>query len=362
MDREIDILAQVEAGELVLPTVELRVLKIEPTKKGRMISNLVIEANWKGQSAKFFAEVSRLATPKALRQVVALARDAATPPETYPMVVTPYLSPDKLDDLEAVGVSGVDFCGNGVLVVPGRMLVFRSGQPNRFPQSAKLRNVYRGKNSLVARTFLIQPEFSQVKQIVELLKRRDGEVTFSTVSKVLKRLEEDLVVSRQDDAIRLLQADVLLEKLAANYEPPDIMERYRGKCDSFGNEIIRTLAATALSKNSMLVMTGAASSEKYTAMAGEPLVSFYTSLPTSELLAGNDIAVKETDRFANLEILQTRDVRVFFDVRTEDSLPFASPIQTYLELVNGDKRQKDAADQVRRGILASLDKFRDNGN
>jgi hypothetical protein len=282
--------------------------------------------------------------------------------KAYPMVVAPYLSPDKLDDLEAAGVSGVDLCGNGVLVVPGKMLVFRSGQPNRFPQSAKLRNVYRGKNSLVARVFLIQPEFSQVKQIVELLKRRDGEVAFSTVSKVLKRLEDDLVVSRQDNVIRLLQADVLLEKLAVNYEPPDIVERYRGKCDLSGNEIIRKLAGAAWGKNSTLVMTGAASSEKYTAMAGEPLVSLYTSLPTSELLAGNDIAVKETDRFANLEILQTRDARVFFDVRMDDGLPFASPIQTHLELINGDKRQKDAADQVRRRILASLDKFRDNGN
>lgn len=69
------------------------------------------------------------------------------------------------------------------------------------------------------------------------------------------------------------------------------------------------------------------------------------------------IAVTETDRFANLEILRTSEARMYFDPRVEDGLPYASPIQAYLELAVGDKRQKDATEQVRRGILASLGEF-----
>jgi len=355
MDRESDILARIEAGELLLPPAELCVLRIEPAAEGRARADALIEARWRGQSARLFAEVKRLATPKALQQAIVMARDAASPPETYPMVVVPYLSRDKLEELEAAEVSGLDLCGNGVLVVPGRMLVFRSGQPNRFPQSAKLRNVYRGKNSLVARAFLLQPEFSQVKDIVELLKQRGGGVAFSTVSKALKRLEEELVISRRGDAIRLLQADVLLDKLAANYEPPEFKECYRGKCNLPANEIIRRLASAVSTQKGKLIMTGAASGDRYATMASEPMMSLYSSVSASELLAGIDIDVKETGRFADLEILRTSDARVFFDPRVEKGMPFASPIQTYLELATGDKRQKEAAEQVRQGILASVD-------
>jgi len=361
MDRETDILTRIEAGALSLPPAKLRVLDIEPATEGRVRADALIEACWEEQSARFVAEVRRLATPKALWQAVAMARDVASPPDTYPMVVVPYLSPDKLDELESAGVSGLDLCGNGVLVVPGRMLVFRSGRPNRFPQSAKLRNVYRRKNSLVARAFLIQPEFSQVKDIVNLLKQRSGGVAFSTVSKALRRLEEELVVSRQGNSIRLLQAGVLLDKLAANYEPPAIEERYRGKCDRPANEIVRRLASVVSAKGDEVIMTGAASGDRYAAMAREPVASVYTSVSSRELLAEIDIDVKETGRFADLEILRTTDARVFFDPRMKDGLPFASPIQTYLELVTGDKRQKDAAEQVKRGILASLGRMSDDG-
>jgi len=142
---------------------------------------------------------------------------------------------------------------------------------------------------------------------VELLEQRRGRVAFSTVSKVIKRLEEQLVVSRTGDAIRLIQADVLLEKLAANYEPPDIVERYRGKCDLPGREIVRRLMPAASVQKDMVIMTGVASAEKYAAMAREPVLSLYTSMSPRELLAGSNTDVKETDLFANLEILQTTD-------------------------------------------------------
>ena len=82
-------------------------------------------------------------------------------------------------------------------------------------------------------------------------------------------------------------------------------------------------------------------------------------MPASLLSAAN-IDAKETDRFANIELLRTTDARVYFDPRAESGVPFASPIQAWLELVVGDKRQKDAAEQVRRGILIALGNVRED--
>jgi hypothetical protein len=111
-----------------------------------------------------------------------------------------------------------------------------------------------------------------------------------------------------------------------------------------------------------MTLTGAASSERYATTAREPTVSLYTTLSPHDVLTAADFDVKETDRFANLEILRTTDARAFFDPRVEEGIPYASPVQTWLELVVGDKRQKDAASQVRRGLLASLTNVRDGGS
>jgi hypothetical protein len=346
---------------LSLPPVTLCVAAWESGSVEASRADAIIEATWENQSVRFLAEIKGRSIPKVLREATVQAQVKASPPETYPMVIVPYLSADKLEQLETNGVSGVDLCGNGILTVPGKLLVFRSGKPNQFPESPKLKNTYRGMISLVARAFLIQPQFSMVKEIVELLDRRGACVAISTVSKALKRLEDDLVVSRECDKIRLIQPDTLLDKLAANYESPRVRTRFQGKCGLPTDEMARRFATAITSQKEKVALTGAASVEKYAVAAREPSLSIYTTLRPLDLLDSSSMDASETSRFANLEIIQTDDARVFCDRRNEDGVPYASPVQTYLELATGDKRQRDAAKQVRQGILASLERSRDDG-
>ncbi len=353
MDLELDNPEWV-ANRLFLPPVTLCVAAWEPGSTEAARADAIIKATWEDQAVRFLAEIKGRSIPKVLREAIAQAQEKASPPETYPMVIVPYLSADKLAQLEAEGVSGVDLCGNGILRVPGKMLVFRSGKPNQFPESPKFKNAYRGMISLVARAFLIQPQFSMVKEIVELLDRRGGGVAISTVSKALKRLEGDLVVSRKSDSIRLIQPDTLLDKLADNYESPRVKDRFEGKCGLSTNDMARLLAGAASSRARKVVLTGAASVEQYAVAAKEPMLSIYTTVLPLALLDSSGIDAGETSRFANLAIVRTDDARVFSDARYVDGVPYASPVQTYLELATGDKRQRDAAAQVRRGILASL--------
>ena len=87
-----------------------------------------------------------LQSPVALHQV-------QTQPDDYPAI--PF--PDAIGRLEETGVSGLDLCGNGIVIVKGELLVVRSGLPNRFPRSEPIRNVYRGDSSLVGRAFFPSP-------------------------------------------------------------------------------------------------------------------------------------------------------------------------------------------------------------
>jgi len=85
-------------------------------------------------------------------------------------------------------------------------------------------------------------------------------------------------------------------------------------------------------------------------MAREPERSFYCSDAAGlQKELGADFT--ETERFANVRLLETKEDFVYFDRRPG---LLASPVQTYLELATGEKREKETAEQVRRFILGEL--------
>ncbi len=65
------------------------------------------------------------------------------PKGCWPLLFVPFLSERQLQELEQEKISGIDLCGNGVVVVPDVFAVFRSGEKNRFTSSAPIENIYR---------------------------------------------------------------------------------------------------------------------------------------------------------------------------------------------------------------------------
>jgi hypothetical protein len=325
----------------------------------------LLTLRWGSRSYRFAVEARRLWTPKAVSEATETARRNAGLVGAYPLILVPYLSEERLRTLEAQAVSGIDLCGNGVVVVPDELLVLRTGSPNRFRWEGTIKNVYRKNSSIVARVFLLLPKFNSVKAVLERIRKGDGEVTLATVSKVCKSLEDDLIIERfrpkpepgalvshlkPGSGLRLLQPDKLLDLLADNYALPAVSRTFRGKCGLRLEELRMRLAGWEEQSGARVVLTGASSVEAYAVMAREPVQSFYcTDIDKAVASLGGD--VRETDRFANVTLLETRDDFVYFDRRPG---LVASPIQAYLELVQGDPRERETADQVRRVILGQL--------
>ena len=178
-----------------------------------------------------------------------------------------------------------------------------------------------------------------------------GKVTLPTVSKVVKALEDELIVGRADGAITLLQPDKLLDLLSANFRPPVEKARYVGKVNLSERELQTALADTARRIGARFALTGAASATKYAVMAREPVVTAYCDCPPEELLAALTQQAERTTRFPNLDLRWTRDASAYFDLLTDVDVPYASPVQAYLELMSGDKRQQETAEQIRAYVL-----------
>jgi hypothetical protein len=101
----------------------------------------------------------------------------------------------------------------------------------------------------VPRVYLLVPRFDSVKAVLEEIRRRGGDVTTATVSKVCKSLENDLVLERGRGEppvvrrLRLLQLDKLLDFLAQNYVPPAVTRTFQGKCALPPEELDNRLTA-----------------------------------------------------------------------------------------------------------------------
>lgn len=321
-----------------------------------------IEAKWQQNIARFAVECKALSTPKTFQDSVNLLKSFSLPNGCLPMLFMPFLSEWQLQELEGEGLSGIDLCGNGVVIVPGRFAVFRCGGKNRFPSSALIKNIYRKNSSMVGRAFLLCGGYQTVQEIRTKINQRNFLVnrwgkkpmSLSTVSKALKTLKDDLIVMREEN-IRLIQADKLMEKLRENYEPPAVKECIRLKISEENGKVWKLLSKESQTLNLPLMASGTSSVARYAMMQRGDLFSVYC--PKVEMLLER-LPGNQSDRFPNLELLATEDENVYFDARQEGGFWWASPVQVYLELMAGDKRDHETAEQLKTLILNDVGQVR----
>ena len=346
------VLGRVKRGELDLPPMRFFIRRLLPRADSPF--DILLEGSYAGKTYRFAGEIRPLATPKVFAEALARARTAPLPPKTLPLLIVPYLSEERLKELQEAGISGIDLSGNGVMIVPDRLLVYRTGQPNRFPNSDRIRNVYDGKSSIIARAFLLRPRFTSVTKLAESISDT-ANVSLPTISKALFQLEQDLMIARATDGLRLIQPDKLMDALAENYRTPEVIARLVGKANVSETALLQGITKAAALRKERLVLTGASSVGRYAVVGRESMFSFYCETDPAALLKDISASIDLENPFPNLELLWTEDERVFFDRRdTRDNRVFASPVQTWLELQKGDKRDQEAAAELRASMLRDI--------
>jgi len=353
-----EIIEWLRRDKVSLQPISFRFMEGSTPAIGNNSFDALVEASWQGGNARFIVKCKSLSTPKAFQDGSNLLKSCELPRGYLPMLIMPFLRQEQLLNLEQEGISGMDLCGNGIVIVPGRFAVFRGGEKNRFSSSAPIKNIYRKNSSMVSRVFFARSVYKMVQDIQSEINQRNllvshrekKPMSLSTVSKALKTLEQDLIISR-NDTIRLLQADKLLDKLSENYCPPKTTGMIRLKIPEESGSIREMILKLSEELNLPLVATGISSVGQYAVMQRGDLLSVYC--PRLELFV-EKLNGSRTDRFPNLEIIETGDGTIYFDTRQTNNFRWSSPIQTYLELMVGDKRDQEIAGQVKSIILNGL--------
>lgn len=309
-----------------------------------------VNIEWENESFKFIVEVKNQATPKKTDEAIYYLKKFISAigesEKYYPLLIAPYLSEERLEQLMKEKISGLDLSGNGLIYVPGKIFVYRSGAKNKFPSNAPIKNVFYGTSSLIGRVFLVNPEYAAVGEILDEIIQRSGNTTIGTVSKVLKTLEENLIISRSS-GIRLIDGRRLLKNLSENYRKPKIRRIVKGKAENLENALGQM--SENANKNGILLAIN--EPQRYAVMPSTgTAVKIYVENKKAVL---EKIEFSENERFPNIELIETGDPTVYFDRRwnSEDNIYFTSPVQIYLELANGGKREKETAETIAEGIL-----------
>ena len=341
---EVDMLARLRVGEVLLRP--LVVSSIEVLSGPGADARIELALPGEPEGFRFVLEVKGRATPQTVQLAMVRAKSATREGE-WPMIQVPFLSPKRLGELEREGVSGVDLCGNGLVVVPGRLFVSRSGEPNRYRDSRPLNNPYRGRSAMVARMLLQQPDWDSLSDLCAAVVAAGCELSLPQTSKAVQAMAEDLVLSKSVGTITLREPLRLLDELGAAWRTPPIRARQAVRLPATSHWA-RSLSSVAGLK---WAVTGESSVARYAVFSQ----SGPRRIAVSDLglaLASLGGVAERVPSFADLEIIETNEAGFFFGNETDEAgLRWASRLQTWLELASGDARQQDAAQDLRQKLL-----------
>jgi hypothetical protein len=342
---EVTMLSRFQVGTVLLPPL---VVKSCTVLGGNEKADARIKLAWPGEPEefRFVVELKARATPQTIQLAMAQAKSATKAGE-WPMIQVPYLSPERLEELEREGVSGVDLCGNGVVLVPGRLCVMRSGAPNQYRDSRPLNNPYRGRSAMVARMLLQRPKWESLSELAAAIQSAGVALSLPQASKAVQAMEEDLIVSKGAGVIALNEPLRLLDKLGSEWRKPLVRARQALRLPK-GMDWAGVLSTSPLLK---WALTGESSVTRYAMFSqGGPRRIAVSSLPLALTLLGG--TPESVPNFADVELVETDEAGFFFGNETDEKgVRWASRLQTWLELQSGDARQQDAAKDLREQIL-----------
>jgi hypothetical protein len=344
--RETDLLAIFQPGAAILPPLVVRSCTTLGEEDG---ADLRAELSWQDENARFpfVIEAKTQSTPSAVRNMINQVREAAT--EAQPMIVVPYLSPERLDDLERENVSGVDLCGNGIVIVPGRLFVRRMGQPNQYRESRPLNNPYAGRSALVARMLLERKQWRSLNDLTAAIHEAGAELSLPQASKAVRALQEELIVFKKKGLITLQEPLRLLDRLGQAYRKPKNRIRKALKLPK-GTDWARILTSEA---NLRWALTGESSAVRYAVFGqgGPPKIAVSDLRLAEKTLNGVE---ERISNFADVELVETDEPGTYFQNELDQGVRWASRLQTWLELQAGDARQQDTAHELYTQLIKKV--------
>lgn len=141
------------------------------------------------------------------------------------LLICPYVNSKFAARLAAQKVSVVDCCGNGAIIHDG-LFISHTGEFSADYNDRRSNNPYVGISSLVARSFIDNPQWKSQKTLTKYIRFCGHDISPSQVSKTISRLYGDLMLAGEKRNVCALNRKSLLNKLRYNFIPPKVEKYY----------------------------------------------------------------------------------------------------------------------------------------
>jgi len=305
---------------------------------------LELEIPREKKTKRVIAEVKAEGFPKYLRLAGNQLRAALKGDKSiYPVVIAPYISGEGRKICEEEGIGFFDLSGNCFLAFNGTYIDVK-GNPNRYSSDRKLKSIFKGKSSRVARVLLVNASRRwTLREIAD-----EAVLSVGQVFKVIARLEElDVILKEEQAGIQLTKPGNLLDAWRNEYS-------YKlNKVLSFYslNDVSKTEKAIAdecQRQNIRYALTLFSGASRIAPFARYSQVFAYVDDPDT---VAAKLGLKKVDSGSNVILLKPFDDGVYYGSQTKDQFIIVSNIQSYLDLYSYKGRGEEQAEFLRSQII-----------
>ncbi|MCV0438272.1 MAG: hypothetical protein K5880_06555 [Hydrogenophaga sp.] len=309
-----------------------------------------IHLNIAGKPVILWVEVKKTAYPRDVRQVLwqFQSRHQAPSSHAQPLLVAESLSPGAKALLKSERIGYYDSGGSLFLPIPGAY-VYIDRPPSKTLERS-VRSLFSGRRAQVLHALLIDhQDWFGVTQVAER-----AQVAPSTVSDVLGELERfDWLESRGQGPAKERHLR----------EPAALLDAWAGQLARSSDQAVRRYYVPGLKSDALLQRLGEvfnahqvsyAVSFEAAAQRYAPFLSGISQVRTRLLPStGADAAMAELDarvvaEGANLVVIAAKSAGELLFRQQVGGVWLASPVQVYLDLLQGEGRAKEMAEHLRR--------------
>lgn len=312
-----------------------------------------------GPSYAALIEFVPVASPKSIklkcRMLVDYIRELGQEEEkvTLPIIAAPFIGGTQAEILKEQGVSWLDLSGNMMIKVPGRIYIERTGNKNKFPDTSPIKKIFQGTSSLVSRALLLKTEgFSSQYELVDFINSRNAAITAATVSRVLKSLEEELLINKTKSSISVINPEKLLDKLTDGYI--NLSKRKGVKKYKFSVEDVKRIFCALFERGVDYAACGFYAAQiKGLAVTTQATILIKNYEEAKKAFNLSNVKVEPDSEFGNLTLVETKDNCVWFNIKKVAPLITVTvdDIELYLEMLVDTPRGPKIAELLRKRIL-----------
>lgn len=288
---------------------------------------------------RWVVQVKASSSPGVVAAVAERFSPAGWAGETLPLLVVPFMTAAGAKVAEERRLNWIDLSGNAHMRDAGLIISVR-GLPNRFATRGRPASPFAPKSSRITRALLLDPSrWWRQKELAD-----HADLDPGRVSRVVRSLTDDELLTRDGPLIRPRDPDLLLDAWADDYRF-DRHDIIAGHISGSGMELTRDVDEALTDAGVDHAFTGLPAAWLLHRFAQFRLVSVYvTGDPRS---AADRIGMRRNARGANVQLIGPDDRGVLDGRQILDGIPCVAQVQTYLDLMHMPERAAEAAGFLR---------------